>query len=108
LAHLIAVYRELRTAFTSGSPPVVRTRSRPWLMAVRIVCSAFNERSPERSLHMTRDLLMRCEPHARPRLHVRHEPVEHGDPRSMADDVRVHRQDEQSALLVRAVEKLLS
>ena len=60
--------------------------------------------SPERSLDMTRDLFVRREPHARPRLHVRHEPVEHGDARSMADDVRVHRQDEQSALLVRAVE----
>jgi hypothetical protein len=59
---------------------------------------------PESSLDMTRDLLVGGEPHAWPRLHVRHQPVEHRDPRSVADDVWVHRQDEHAALLVGAIE----
>jgi len=61
-------------------------------------------RLPERSLDMTCNLLVRCEPHAWSRLHLRHQPIEHRDPRAMPDDVRVHRQDEDSALLVGAIE----
>src|SRR5437868_7603516 len=56
------------------------------------------------ALHVARDLLVRGEPYVALRLHVDDQLLEAGGARAVAGNVRVHRQDEEAALVVGGVE----
>ena len=47
---------------------------------------------------------MRCEPDIAKTLHVLHQPIKQRDAAAMANDMRVHRQQEQAAFAIGAFE----